>query len=79
MEKYAGYTLEWAHGRLKWAMDALDHIEKNGLIPGDRRPHVLQTDLPAIRYVLGNLADGNSQVCRVRDALKKWHLEEMEA
>lgn len=76
MDKYAGYSLEWAHGRLKDAMYALDHIEKHGLIPGDRRPHVLQTDLPAIVHVLGNFADENPHVCRVREALKKWGLDE---
>ena len=79
MNKYAGYTTDWAHGRLKWAEDALDHIEQHGLISGDRRPYVLQTDLPAICYVLGNLADGHPVVCRVREALKKWGLEEKEA
>lgn len=76
MNKYEGYTLRWAHGRLQWAMDALDHIEAHGLLPVDGRPTTLATDLPAICYVLGEKADNDPRVQRVRTALKKWNLIE---
>lgn len=74
-QRYQGYTAEWAHGRLLWAKEALDHIEQYGLRPGDRRPYTLATDLPAICYVLGELADEHPTVKRVEWALGMWRLD----
>lgn len=74
-QRYSGLTVNWAHGRIQWANDALNHIEQHGLIPGDRRPYTMAIDLPAIRYVLGDLADGHPTVIRIKEALKKWNLD----
>lgn len=74
ISKYDGYSLSWAHGRLKYAEEALDHIEEHGLLPVDGRPFTLKTDLPAICYVLGDKADEHPTIRRVREALKIWGL-----
>lgn len=73
--RYEGYSRIWAYGRLKWANEALDHIERFGLVPGDGRPYTLATDLPAIRYVLGELADGHPSVQRIAKALELWGID----
>jgi hypothetical protein len=75
MNTYAGFGLDWAHGRLKWANDALDHIDQYGFVPGDSRPYTLATDLPIICDVLGNLADGHPTVSRIKSALVLWRIE----
>ena len=65
----------WAHGRLRWAADALDHIDQYGLVPNDGRPHTLADDLPAIYDSLGDLAGGHPTVIRIRAALKRWGID----
>lgn len=75
LNTYAGFSPDWAHNRIKWANEALDHIDQYGLVPDDSRPYTLATDLPIICDVLGNLAGGNPTVIRIKSALALWGID----
>lgn len=69
--------LNWANGRLKTDIEAIEHIEKFGLIPNDGRPRMLQFDLAAIVNILGDFAATNNEVQRIRAFFKKHHIDEI--
>lgn len=69
--------LAWANGRLKTDIEAIEHIEKFGLLPNDGRPRMLQYDLAAIVNILGDFADTNNEVQRIRKFFIKHHIDEI--
>lgn len=71
---YEGYTLEWAQGRLRYADEALNHIDAHGLVPNDGRPATMAGDLPPIEAVykrLGYDPDTHATIQRVKAFLRE--------
>lgn len=69
--------LSWANGRLKTDIEAIEHIEEFGFLPNDGRPRMLQCDLAAIVNILGDFAEANNEVQRIRAFFKKHHIDEI--
>ena len=69
--------MNWANGRLKTDIEAIEHIERFGLVPNDGRPRMLQIDLSFIVDILGNFAGENTDVQRIRAFFKKHSIDEI--